>query len=497
MRISGLSSGMDTEALLNDIMAAERIPVDRLFQQKVKMEWKRDAYRDANAKLLRLRNFAFDMTLQGSYQMRTAASSHENLVTAVATGSSMDGVLDIEVRELAATGRYQSGTGVSNKLTEYFESGGGKDKEEVSISFRGLDNEAEIITIKAGDSVQDIVKQINGNKNLSFSAYYDEHNDQIAFTTKNTGSNAEITVIEGSDVFQAVFGGGEPIEANPDGHPVVYSRGTNAQVTINGLLTERESNTFEVNGTRVTLHEASAGTTVRINVSHDVDAVYDKIKEFVDLYNEIVEELNASLREPVNREYLPLTDAQKEAMTEKEIERWEEAAKSGLLRSDRMVSGILSELRIALGAVVKGIDGRSSLAQIGIKTGAWYEHGVLHIDEVKVKDALRENGEEVIALFTNNGTGEGELGIARRITKVLDDGMERIVSTAGKASIPYDQSYLGEQIRRYETRIEDMEERLIRVEQRYWNQFIAMEKALSELYAQSDWMYQQLTALQG
>jgi len=138
----------------------------------------------------------------------------------------------------------------------------------------------------------------------------------------------------------------------------------------------------------------------------------------------------------------------------------------------------------------------SQLDRIGIKTGSWQEYGILHIDETALKQAIAEDPDRVMELFTRQEEGEN-VGLAGKLTKILDDGMDRIVSTAGKASIPYDTSYLGEQIRRYESRLEAMQERLDQVENRYWNQFIAMERALSELYAQSDWLYQQLAALQG
>ncbi len=82
MRISGLNSGMDTEQLIKDIMTAQRIPVDRVFQQKVKAEWKRDAYRDVNTKLYRFDSFVFDMTLQGTFQRNVATSSRTDILTA-------------------------------------------------------------------------------------------------------------------------------------------------------------------------------------------------------------------------------------------------------------------------------------------------------------------------------------------------------------------------------------------------------------------------------
>jgi flagellar hook-associated protein 2 len=65
MRISGLNSGMDIDQIVSDLVKAQRIPMDRVFQQKVKAEWKRDAYRDVNTKLSRFRNLAFDLTLAG------------------------------------------------------------------------------------------------------------------------------------------------------------------------------------------------------------------------------------------------------------------------------------------------------------------------------------------------------------------------------------------------------------------------------------------------
>ena len=100
---------------------------------------------------------------------------------------------------------------------------------------------------------------------------------------------------------------------------------------------------------------ADEDATVRVNVTH-ADAVVDRIKEFVNQYNEIVEELNSALREEVFRDFPPLTDEQKAEMSDKEIELWEERARSGLLRSDRLISGVLSDMRLALGGAVEGLE---------------------------------------------------------------------------------------------------------------------------------------------
>lgn len=477
MRISGLYSGLDIEQMIEDIMKAERIPVDRVFRQKVKAEWKRDAYREVNTKLLQLRTKVFDLRLQATFSTRKVTSTNPSLVTATATGSAVDGTYEIEVSQLAKPAQ------IAVRLDALDEG------ETVTVYIEGVGDGSQVLEISGGETPEALVKRINSDAELGLMAFYDPHENRVVITTKATGENVSFK-IENEDEYPvnlAEFFGVESVEYG-DGF-VRIAKGTNAQFRINGYETQRESNTFEINGLRISLHgKTEANSPVRITVERDVDAVFEQIKGFVDLYNEIITELNLKLREPVNRAYEPLTDAEKEAMNEKEIERWEAAAKSGLLRSDPIISGILSELRMAIAG--------ARLDTIGIKTGSWQEYGRLHIDETKLKQAIADSPDEVMELFTRQLDGEN-VGLAAKLSKILDNGMERISSTAGRPGMAYDTSYLGEQIRRYESRLEAMEERLVKVENRYWNQFIAMERALSELYAQSDWLYQQLLALQG
>lgn len=509
MRISGLASGIDTEGIIQDLMRAERIPVDRVYKQKVKTEWKRDAYREVNNKLFQLRNKIFDLRLQSSFSTRKVTSSHPSLISATATGTAIDGEYEIAVKSLAKSARLVTDEvhRTYDQLSDIF-----GDNDEITVVFKGAEGDDVELTFKKTDNIQDIVKTINDDKRLGFSAIYDEVTGRLVFTTKGTGQNAEIAVLDnegspqGLDFFMKLAG-----FVNEDGNPLgetsgkyevesgyaVFARGTNARLLINGLETERESNTFTLNGISITLlEEPEKGEdgepiklqTVRIGVERDVDAVFNRVKEFVDLYNEIITELNLKLREPINRSYEPLTDEEKEAMNEKEIEKWEEAAKSGLLRSDPIISSILSEMRMVLS--------EADLRSIGITTGNWQEYGRLHLDEAKFKEAFAEDPEKVMEIFTKV-EGSDNVGLAGRLTKVLDGGYDRLVRTAGRSSSAYDTSFLSQQIRDYDKRLEFMEERLARVENRYWNQFIAMERALSELYAQSDWLYQQLAALQG
>ncbi|HZW67911.1 MAG TPA: flagellar cap protein FliD N-terminal domain-containing protein, partial [Pseudogracilibacillus sp.] len=101
MRVGGIVSGMDIEAMVNKLMEAERMPLDRLKQQQTQLEWKRDAFRDINSKLLDLDNMMLDMKMTTTYNPKTATSSQANAITATAGTSVSNGSYDIEVKELA------------------------------------------------------------------------------------------------------------------------------------------------------------------------------------------------------------------------------------------------------------------------------------------------------------------------------------------------------------------------------------------------------------
>lgn len=493
MRIPGLSSGMDTEQIINDIMTAERIPVDRVYQQKVRAEWKRDAYRDVNTKLSALRNLAFDLGLQSSFQKKLASSSHANLISVAATGRAEPGIYQLRVDKLATSGQLRASKAEDN-FNEFMDALGEDFPEDgVSFRLRGLDGEMETIEVTEEDDLKSVLAKINTNKNLGIRAFYDS--GQVSLTTTETGENAQIAVDNDKlGFFSKVFDVDTGVEGNEEVH--VVASGENAKVNINGLDLERESNTFDLEGITVNLLETSE-TTVNIEVKQDTDAVVDKVKEFVDLYNELVDELNLLTREDIHRDFPPLTPEQRNALSEKEIELYEEKARSGLLRSDPIIGNILMEMRMALGSNVEGLEGNKNLAQIGIKTGAWYEYGRLYIEEDKLREAIEEDPENVEKIFTNRSDVPSENGLVGRLTSGLDKGIKRITDTAGKASIIYDQSFLGEQIRDLEDRLSTMEERLIRIEANHWNKFTAMEKVLSQLYSQGDWLMQQLSTMQG
>ena len=178
MRISGLNSGLDTEQIIKDLMTAQRIPVDRVFQKKVQAEWKRDAYRDVNMKFSRFDNFVFDLKLAGTFQRNVATSTRTDILTVNASGSAHQGTYDLTVEQLATSAQF-----VSKEVTlaagQTFQIG--TDPEKMMT-----------ITVGEGDTLATIAKKVNENKDLGISAY--AHGGKISFTTRATGADQKFIV---------------------------------------------------------------------------------------------------------------------------------------------------------------------------------------------------------------------------------------------------------------------------------------------------------------
>ncbi|HOC08929.1 MAG TPA: flagellar filament capping protein FliD, partial [Bacillota bacterium] len=331
-----------------------------------------------------------------------------------------------------------------------------------------------------------ILSDINKNAEAGVTAYYDSVTDKIVIKSKGYGVGAEVSIqnLEGN-----LFGAGGALQID-DG----VSYGKNSEIELNGVVISKNSNKFTIEGISFNLKETSNETVV-INVARDTRGAFDAIKNFVDEYNKIIEAINGKLYEERFRGYPPLTDEQKEAMSDKEVELWEQKARSGLLRNDPVLSSIVSQMRTLMYQQVEGTGSvYSTLSSIGIKTKDYKEFGKLHIDENRLREALNNDLEGVVSLFNQSSEVDSQRGLAVRLYDVVNSGITRLSDKAGSSTslINYDNSYIGKRIRDMDKRIESMEEYLFQLEDRYWRQFTAMEKALNEMYSQSMWLSQQL-----
>ena len=239
MRIGGLASGMDIDALVEKLMNAERAPLNKLNQKKTTYEWQRDAYRGVNTKLKTFDTYIADNLVLKSMNSKTATSSNSSLVSATATGKA-SGTLSIEGVSQLATAARTTGDQISAiGSTKMNTIATGTIEFKANNASGTMPTEGTKIEITDDMTVDQFINKVN-ESNAGVSAIFE--NGRFSFTAKNTGKGS--------------------IEINGDvGNMQLTSKeGQNAVFQVNGIATERSSNTFTINGYSVTLKDTFNST---------------------------------------------------------------------------------------------------------------------------------------------------------------------------------------------------------------------------------------------
>lgn len=517
LRISGLASGMDIDQMVKELMRSQRMKVDKIKQKRQQVEWQRVDYRTVNASLKTLRDLAFNMKLQGPYLAKKATSSNEAAFTGTAGVSAATGSYAVTVNQLAEgltrgsqgeLAEESNPDGTLKTLQQQFPT------LASSITFTlvgkvgddGVTRNSQSFTIDTTTAnVNTLVSSINSyTEDLGITASYDAANNRFFLTTAGTGDDYGIQVTADSDGLlsdPSGTGAGKLQLAVQTG--TLYT-GKNAVFSfgdVSGM--ESSTNTATVNG--ITLDfKAGGGATGTITVTRDTDKIYDSIKAFVDQYNATIDLINGELAEERYRDYLPLTDEDREKLSDKQEEDWEEKAKSGMLRHDSYLTGIVGKMRTALSSFVSGmtpvvVDGKSvyhsSLASVGITTGDYSEGGKLYLKNNgdDLKKAIETDPEGILRLFSNSSSVSGEKGIMLRLYDEVDKGVDLISGRVGADSSTSlrDSSAIGKQLDFLDKQIDQWEDHLAKMEDRYYKQFTAMEQAINQMNSQSAWLAEQ------
>ncbi|GGE81761.1 flagellar hook-associated protein 2 [Priestia taiwanensis] len=507
MRISGFASGMDINQLVGDMMKAQRIPLDKMASKKKVYEWQRDQYREINKTLEDLRKLTFDTVgMQGTFSAKKVSNSNDKAVSA-SGGGTANVSLDVEVSQLASASTWKS-SGIKvdgaidskTKLKDVPFSDGVKFDNEFSLKFQvkkpgaSKEEEVEIKINPNTDTLESVIEKINGS-NLGVTAVYSSTSKQLALTSKDTGAGGEIAIKSDAGVvdsktneFFKVLG------FSPDGNGKLTptTAGEDAKFKVNGVEFTSHSNQVKVSGVDLTLKETTTAP-VRISTESDVDGIIKTVEKWVNAYNDAIKKMNDEVREKRYRDFQPLTEEQKKDMSEKQIELWEEKASSGLLRNDSSINSGLTKMRHDMSNMLQSTDSAyKTLKDIGIDFSKSYtENGKLVLDKTKLEEALKADPSSVAKLFTADGKTEGEKGIAKRIISSTQETINSIEKKAGKTTSVNHQFEIGRGLNDLDKQMKRMQDKLKVVENRYWKQFTAMEKAIDRANQQSSYLMQQ------
>jgi flagellar hook-associated protein 2 len=487
IRFSGLASGLDTENMIKELMKAERMKSDRVKKEKTKVEWKKDIWKEMNTKLYTFyTKSVFDLKSKSTFLQRNASSSDESMVSAKASVSAVKGTHTIKVKNLAtssfltgeALDKDKNGKDItSSTLAQDLIDFGGDTEKTITIN---LENGATPINIQIAktDSIGAISRKIK-EKQKGINVSFDSNFKRMMMSTKDQGQGKQIK-ISGDDALLTALGltSGKRIG----------SEGKDASFEYNNTVLTSSSNEVTINGLTMTLKGADENKAINITVTQDTEAIYDKVKDFIKKYNKLLLEMNEKVSAERLKGYEPLTSEEKKAMSDDDVKLWEDKIKKSLLRRDNTLSSVIDSMRSILtsssGVETNGFDYKY-LSELGIATGDYKEKGLLHIDgdeddplyavkKNKVKEAIEKDPEKVAELL--NALGD----------KLYNTMQDQMKSTKMSSALTFfNDKQMSKQIDDYEDKIYDLEKRLAIVEQRYYSQFAAMEKAIQQMNNQS------------
>lgn len=532
IRITGMASGLDVDALVKKMMAAEQTKLDKVKQAQQLIKWKQEAYTDIISSIKDLQSSFFDSTSSDknilsstNFTPFTVSGIGTSTVdTSVATftpgAGAQAGKYSINVTQLsdgAGVSNILSGKMLSTKLTDINSSLSGSITLNVTVS--GVSDPINITLDNTGTStLGDLVNAINDQGGGNIKASFSELTGKFKLSTVATGSTSELTInSESTDLLSNILG------TYTEGAPLT---GIDAKVSITppgaSLGTEviKSSNNFTIDGMTYTLSSVGEAT---VNIGSDTQKVYDKIKGFIDKYNTIVDKIQSQLTEKKDSDYAPLTDAQKESMTSDQIKAWETKAKVGILRNDMYLQNMLNDLKTAFTSAVSNTGltlGKYGSNSIGIDTSDDYTTPA-HIniaDESKLKSAIANNPDQILRMFTNvskatdgstksadgsmnytvSSTEYREDGIFTRIKTIFENNVGYTNTTLNTAILTsyankqYDYSSTGsggkgtlpDQIYEQQLMVTEITKKMSTKQEKYYQQFSALETALTQLSAQ-------------
>jgi flagellar hook-associated protein 2 len=554
-RIPGLASGMDMNENVTNLMKAESEKLKPYESDKQILEWQQTQYNSVietytDFVLNSRETFGFENNYVGhvvadtdDFLLKTASSSNQNISvtanSAASTGTqSIEVVQKAEGASLISTDSISSDSAATN-LVDRFNLG---DVTSKFISFtieNGAGETKEFdFTDLANTSLDSIITEVN-DSDMGVKLNYDSTLDRVFIQTSGTGEDSIIKITQGtstnaSDVTNSVdFLVRDPAGTNLlklDIEDAEVYTGKNAIIKYNGAgdqpvsNIEYQSNSFSLNNVNYNISNATAAEVVTVTISENSEGIAEKVQAFVDNFNQMATFTYGKMTEVRDSSKDPLTDDDREKMTESQIDEYEKKAQKGLISGDSQMSSIHSQLRLTLSEqVYDGGVAIGSLASIGITTTR-DKAGTIEIDQGQLVTAINEDPEKVMKILfkqpeVNEFTNETELdaaeietrreesGIFNRMSDIIAGGLIGLVNKAGRthesslrefnANI-ITQTYkfgsvsiIDTKLKYAQEKIEELETYLEEKETYYWNSFAKMESAMSELNSQLMWLENQ------
>lgn len=481
-RITGMFSDMDTDALVKNLCAAQQTKIDTQYRKKQSSEWKNTALTEIADKVKEFSN-TYCSVLGSSSMLKSSTyskysvttTSTSGAVTVDAGGEAFDGKITVSVEQLAGNAAANGKTGISTgtelsakntaTLSELAFATPLQFDAKGNISFKINGKKFEF----SGDTtLQNMISTINADADANVTMKYSRLTDSFTVTSDNGGKDGKVTI---ENISGNAFGEGGAFGI---GEGVFTEGAQNAIAYINGVRVEREENEFTIDDVSYKLN-ATTEEEMQFSVTRDFSSTVDAVKTFVNAVNDLLSSVKLYTdAKDETRTYKPLTDAEKDEMTEDEIEKWEARAKGGILSGNQDLENLLSSIKDAFFSNAGGTG--KNLTSIGISTGGYFDTdaGLLKLDEDALKAALEKDSDAVVNMFTggNSSVSKEKQGAVYQ----LRNSLNAYLSTSNNLVEGLDKEVTG-----IEDEIDTMEDKLAKLAEKYYNKFAAMETALAKL----------------
>ena len=272
--------------------------------------------------------------------------------------------------------------------------------------------------------------------------------------------------------------------------------GKDAKIKLNDIEYTGSSNQFSINGLSITAQAVTGdgdANAITITTQSDVQGMYDKIKDFLTQYNSLINEITSLYNADSAKGYEPLTDEEKDAMSDTEVEKWEDKIKASLLRRDDSLESIMNTMTSAMSKGYEINGKKYYLSTFGIKTlgylnAAENEQNAYHIDGDEDDASVSGNSDKLMTALTEDP--DSVIEFMQQLTNGLYESVGKKMQTSTLSSVykVYNDKEMASEYSDYTDLIKKWEQKLQDQEDYYYKKFSAMETALSKLQSQTSSM---------
>lgn len=491
-RLSGLMSGMDTDSIIEQLCESRKKKIDTVKKSQKTVNYKQEAWKSLNTKLKNLQSkYLSNMRFSTSYSKKVTKVSDSNAASVITGDGATNGVQSLEIKKLAKTA-YLTGGELGDGKQGYTALSTMKDlgitlDEEGKGSFTVANGKSSVdIEVNENTTISDVLNQL---KDFDLNASFDEKNQRFFISAKESGAANDFTISAGDAAGNNVISAlGLKVDASDtSGKGATKISGQDAEILLNGAKFTNTNNVFEINGLTITaLNETKENEQITLTTEADTSEVYNTVKNFLKEYNSIINEMD-KLYNAEDSGLDPLTDDEKDALSDREVEDWEKKITDSILRRDDNLSSVSSALKSTMSSGIT-VNGKTMyLSDFGIATLGYFEasdneKNAYHIDGDSDDGDTSGNADKLMTMIANDPSTV--VSFFTKLSQNLYDKMSDLSkSVDGYRSYGnfYDDKKMKTDYTDFNSKISEMEEKLNDYEDKWYSKFSKMETAMAKM----------------